>query len=421
MALEQIFECQRTLRRLHSGPLGNLLEGFCNWLLEHGFSRWTIRKHLFNVSHLNENLGGPGSGFRESLGSRDIAGFFKAYPLLCWRRGGLEGHVRRVRYSVNRFLDYLRDSGLFDPSSGQEIYQPLLDAYLKWMRDYQHASEGTLGVRCHSITQFLKWLGSDAIPEGLSKLSSDKIEDFFINYARSMGRSARRSMQSALRTFLRFCLHQGYIEKSLEYVVPTLRTYKLATVPRGLTDTQAQQVLWCINRNSHVGRRDYAIVLLLYTYGVRGGQVRALRLEDINWEQNQILFKALKHGKDSRLPLLPEVGESILDYLQNSRPSCTYPHIFLTCRAPYHPLPNPNSLSAIVGRYIQTAGIEIPSKGAHAFRHCFATRMLYKGHSLKAIADVLGHRHLGTTFIYTKVDFNALRQVALEWPEEAPQ
>jgi len=421
MALEQIFECQRTLRRLHSGPLGNLLEGFCNWLLEHGFSRWTIRKHLFNVSHLNEHLGGPGSGFRESLGSRDIAGFFKAYPLLCRRRGGLEGHVRRVRYSVNRFLDYLRDSGLFDPSSGQEIYQPLLDAYLKWMRDYQHASEGTVGVRCHSILRFLEWLGPEATPAGLSGLTSERIEDFFISYAQSMGRSARRSMQSALRTFLRFCLHQGYIEKSLEYVVPTLRTYKLATVPRGLTDTQAQQVLWCINRNSHVGRRDYAIVLLLYTYGVRGGQVRALRLEDINWEQNQILFKALKHGKDSRLPLLPEVGESILDYLQNSRPSCTYPHIFLTCRAPYHPLPNPNSLSAIVGRYIQTAGIEIPSKGAHAFRHCFATRMLYKGHSLKAIADVLGHRHLGTTFIYTKVDFNALRQVALEWPEEAPQ
>jgi len=421
MALEQIFECPRTLRRLHSGPLGNLLEGFCNWLLEHGFSRWTIRKHLFNVSHLNKHLSGLKGGICESLGSRDIAGFFKAYPLLCRRRGVLEGHVRRVRYSVNRFLDYLRDSGLFDPSSGQEIYQPLLDTYLKWMRDYQHASEGTVGVRCHSILRFLEWLGPEATPAGLSGLTSERIEDFFISYAQSMGRSARRSMQSALRTFLRFCLHQGYIEKSLEYVVPTLRTYKLATVPRGLTDTQAQQVLRCINRNSRVGRRDYAIVLLLYTYGVRGGQVRALRLEDINWEQNQILFKALKHGKDSRLPLLPEVGESILDYLQNSRPSCSYPHIFLTCRAPYHPLPNPNSLSAIVGRYIQTAGIEIPSKGAHTFRHCFATRMLQKGHSLKAIADVLGHRHLGTTFIYTKVDFNALRQVALEWPKEVPQ
>ena len=155
MALEQIFECPRTLRSLRVGPLGNLLEGFCNWLMEHGFSQWTIRTHLSNVSHLNKHLGSPRSGFRESLSSRDIAGFFKAYPLLCRRRGGLEGQIRRVRYSVNRFLDYLRDSGLFDPSSGQEIYQPLLEVYLKWMRHYQHASEGTLEVRCHSITQFL--------------------------------------------------------------------------------------------------------------------------------------------------------------------------------------------------------------------------------------------------------------------------
>jgi len=421
MVLEQIFECPRNISRLRSGPLGKLLEGFCNWLLGHGFSRWTIRMHLCNVSHLNEYLGGPRSGFRESLSSRDVAGFFKAYPLRCRNRGALEEHVRRVRYSINRFLDYLRVSGLLDPSSDQEIYQPLVDAYLKWMRDYQHASEGTVGLRCHSITQFLEWLDPEAIPEGLSKLSSDKIEDFFISYVRSMGRSARRSMQSALRTFLRFCLHQGYIEQSLEHAVPTLRTYKLDTVPRGLTDTQAQQVLRCIKCNSHVGRRDYAILLLLYTYGVRGGQVRALRLEDINWKQNQILFKALKHGKDSRLPLTPEVGESLLDYLKNSRPAYSYPHVFLTSRAPYQPLPHSRSLSAIVAHRIRDAGIEIPSKGAHTFRHCFATRMLYKGHCLKAIADVLGHRHLGTTFIYTKVEFNALRQVALEWPEEVPQ
>ena len=421
MALEQVFECPRTLRRLRSGPLGQLLEGFCNWLLEHGFSRWTIRMHLGNVSHLNEHLGGPRSGFRENLSSRDVEGFFKAYPLRCLRRETLEGHVRRVRYSINRFLDYLRDSGLLDPSSEQEIYQPLMDAYLKWMRDYQHASEGTIGVRCHSITQFLEWLGPEATPEGLLRLSSERIEDFFISYAQSMGRSARRSMQSALRTFLRFCLHNGYIEQPLDRAVPTLRTYKLATVPRGLTDIQAQQVLRCIKCNSHVGRRDYAIVLLLYTYGVRGGQVRALRLADINWAQNQILFKASKYGKDSLLPLTDEVGEGLLDYLQNSRPAYSYPHVFLTSRAPYHPLPRSSSLSAIVDRRIRAAGIQIPSKGAHAFRHCFATRMLQKDHSLKEIADVLGHRHLGTTFIYTKVDFNALRQVALEWPEEVLQ
>ena len=418
MALEEVFECPRTLRRLRSDPLGKLLEGFCNWLLEHGFSRWTIRKHLFNVSHLNEYLSGPNSGVRESVSSTDVEGFFKVYPLWCRNHGAPEKHLRRVRYSVNRFLHYFRESGLMGPLLGQEIYQPLLGSYLKWMRDYQHASDGTLKVRSHSIAQFLQWLGTEATPDGLLRLTSERIEDFSLSYAQRMGRSARHSMQSALRSFFRFCFHQGYIEQPLDLAVPTLRTYKLATVPRGLSDTEAQQVLRCINRSSHVGRRDYAIVQLLYTYGVRGGQVRALCLEDIDWAKNQILFKASKHGKDSRLPLTAQVGESLLDYLQNSRPPRSYPHVFLTCRAPYHPLPHSSSLSSIVERRIRAAGVDSPNKGAHAFRHCFATRMLHEGHSLKAVADVLGHRHLGTTFIYTKVDFNALKQVALEWPQE---
>jgi len=416
--LERVFEYPRTLRRLRSGPIGKLLGGFCNWLLEHGFSRGTVRKHLFNVSHLNEHLGGSRSKVHQSVSLREVEGFFRAYPLRCWNRRVREKHLRRVGYSVNRFLAYLRDLGLLDSLPQKEIYQPLLGGYLPWMRHSQHAADGTLQVRSHSITPFLQWLGPEATPEGLSRLTAQRIEAFFLSYAQSLGRSARRSMQSALRTFLRFCLHQGYIQQPLDRAIPTLRTYKLATVPRGLSDPQAQQVLRGINRNSHAGRRDYAILQLLYTYGVRGGQVRALRLEDIDWTQNQILFQTAKQGKDSRLPLTAKVGENLLDYLQNSRPPYPYPHVFLTCRAPYHPLAHSSLLSTIVERHLRTAGLELPSKGAHAFRHGFATRMLQQGHSLKAIADVLGHRHLSTTFIYTKVDFNALKQVALQWPQE---
>ena len=420
MALQRAFECPRTLSRLRSGPLGKLLEGFSDWLLERGFRRGSVRRHLSNVSHLDEYLGGPTAAIRETVTAKDIEAFLKAYPSRCRNRGPLEKHLRCVRWSVNRFIEYLGQKGLFLPLLQQAIYQPLLDAYLDWMCRHQHAATGTLELRAHSVSHFLRWLGPESTPAGLARLSPERIEQFFVPYAQSMGRSARRSMQSALRTFLRFCLHQGYIRQPLDRAVPTLRTYKLATVPRGLTDGQAQQVLGCIDRNSDVGRRDYAIVQLLYTYGARGGQLRALELEDVNWAHNQILFKASKHGKESRLPLTLEVGESLLDYLRNSRPPCSCQQVFLTCRAPYHPLPNPNSLSAIVERRIRAAGISIPSKGAHTFRHSFATRMLQQGHSLKAVADVLGHRHLATTFIYTKVDFNALKQVALDWPQEVP-
>jgi len=146
--------------------------------------------------------------------------------------------------------------------------------------------------------------------------------------------------------------------------------------------------------------------------------LRTLRLDELDWVQDRILFKAAKHGKDVWVPMTLEVGEAVLDYLQNGRPACSCPEVFVTSRAPYHPFPHSTTLSAIVQRRLGAAGIAVPSMGAHAFRHGFATRMLRQGNALKATADVLGHRHLSTTFRYTQVDFNALKQVALEWPQE---
>ena len=163
-------------------------------------------------------------------------------------------------YSVNRFIRYLRELGVFDPLPEQEICQVLLDDYLHWMEHHQHASKGTLEVRRHSLTQFLLWLGPEATPKGLSKLTAKRIEDFFLSYSQNMGRSARRSMQSALRTFLRFCLYQGYIAHPLDLAVPILRTYKLATVPRGLNEEEAKQVLECANRKSRAGRKEFLIL-----------------------------------------------------------------------------------------------------------------------------------------------------------------
>ncbi|MDA3808569.1 MAG: site-specific integrase [Thiomicrorhabdus sp.] len=417
MALELIFECPRTLNKLRSGPLGKLLDGYCEWLCKCGFSRTTIRQHLAYVSHFNKYLNTRNEPEYRTLSAEDVNRFFKEYPSQARARKSLVNHVRRVRWSINRFVQYLRQLRLFDPLLKSTHYQLVLDAYLDWMRDYQHAAVGTIEIRSHSISQFLEWLGPKASPHELSKLTPETVERFFLLYAQKMGRAARRSMQSALRTFFRFCLYQGYVQRPLDRAVPTLRTYKLTTVPRGLTDEQTQKILLCIDRNNNAGRRDYAICQMLYTYGVRGGQVRALRLEDIDWVKDQILFKASKYGKNSLLPLTAAVGESVLDYLQNARPCCAYPEVFLTTRAPYHPLPCSSTLSSIVARHINTAGIDVHSKGAHAFRHGFATRMLQKGHSLKEVADVLGHRHLGTTFIYTKVDFNALKQVGLTWPQ----
>ena len=330
MALEKIFSCPRTLARLQGGPLGKLLEGFCRWLMDYGFSRWTIRSHLSNVSHFNAYLGTVEDPPRESVTAQDVDGFLRTYPLQCGNRGPLEKHLRSVGWAINRFVDYLRQKGLFEQSVPAPLYQPL------------------------------------------------------------------------------------------DQAVPTLRTYRLCSVPRAWSEGQAQKILEAVERSSPVGLRDYAIVLLLHTFGVRSGQVRALRLEDIHWSENRILFRAMKNGKDTWLPLSAAVGEALLGYLQQGRPACACPQVFLTARAPYRPLRRSSKVAQIVRDYAHKAGIDAPPQGAHAFPHAFATRMLRQGHSLKAIAEVLGHRRLSTTFLYTKVDFDRLEEVVLAWPREAP-
>jgi integrase len=204
----------------------------------------------------------------------------------------------------------------------------------------------------------------------------------------------------------------------LAEAIPRLRTYKLSGVPRAISEEDAEKVLLSIDRTTPVGRRDFAIIQLLYTYGVRGGQVRALQLQDVEWRQSRIRFRSHKRGKEVVVPMTDQVGEALLEYLRHGRPDAPYQEVFLTAHAPVRPMKSPAAMSLLVGHHMVQVGVSCPKKGSHAFRHGFATRMLQRGQSLKTIADLLGHRNINTTFMYTKVDLPTLQQLPLDWPEE---
>jgi site-specific recombinase XerD len=418
MALEQVFEQQLTLSRLRSSPLGHLMDGFCESLLEKQFSIYTIRTHLGRVFHLNSWLADIGWDWNGSLQREKVEEYYTAYRERCRARGPKEGHLLRNRFSVNCFCRYLEHKGLLKTVKYVPFYEPLLTGYLMWMKEHQHAGEGTLDIRRLGVGRFLEWLGDKASPEGVEGLTPAEVERYFLDYAKDASYCACHSMQAALRTFFRYALHEGYTHFRLDEAVPVLHKYRQSSVPRGIGEIQARTVLEGIDRTTAAGRRDYAILTMLYTYGVRGCQVRTLRLADIDWSKDLILFRSAKNGKNSLLPLTEQVGESILDYLHKGRPASVARELFLTSRAPYQPLKDSNTFSEIIRRHISAAGIDLRSKGAHIFRHAFATRKVAEGYPFKAVADVLGHRHLSTTYIYTKVDFNTLGQVALEWPEE---
>ena len=412
MALEQIFDCPRTISRFRAGPLGGVMDGFSLDLVDRGFSRHTVRRHIGNVAHLNAYLRAQGA--RDAiLQARDVAAFYDAYPKVARHRVSLAGHMAEVRYAVNRLIAYLHPRGLYEDQQQAAPFEPLLGEYAKWLQMDRGCTAGTIELRTRSIRRFLRELGPLAAQ--CDCWTAERVTAFFLRYAQAAGPSARRQMQAALRTFLRFCRQRGHTELSLDLAVPSLRSYRLSSVPRGFSEAQARGVLGCIDQKTAIGCRDYAMLLLMYTYGVRGAQVRELRIDDLDWACDRIRFRALKHGKETMLPLTREVGLSLYRYLEQ-RPSRSYRRIFLSSRAPFVPLVHSSNLSTRVSTYLDRAGIKHGPRGSHAFRHGFATRKLAEGHTLKAIADVLGHRHLDTTFIYTKVDFTQLERAALPWP-----
>jgi len=301
----------------------------------------------------------------------------------------------------------------------ENLFQPyysLLEQYLDYARHERNLAETTLKAHREYVTAFLKDLG-DSPPERLREMAPAFVLTFFTRQAQDKSPHMRRRLQGALRSFLRFCLQKGHFACDLAAAVPCIRSYKLSGVPRGICEPDALKTLKCIDRTTATGRRDFAIIQVLHTYGVRSGQVRALRLPDIHWRENRIHFPAHKGGKELIEPLTDDVGESLLDYLRHGRPHVSYPEVFLVAQPPFRPLRTPSTISAIVQRRLNQAGVSNPHKGSHIFRHAFAMRMLQHGQSLKVIADLLGHRNINTTFIYTKADLQALRQVTLEWPE----
>jgi len=160
----------------------------------------------------------------------------------------------------------------------------------------------------------------------------------------------------------------------------------------------------------------FAVSIIVYTYGVRLGQISKLKLEVVDWKKNEIYFSALKGGKGTRHPLTSNVGNALLDYIKSARfRNSKYNEIFLTIRAPIIPVSS-HLLSYYIVLFMKKKKIFSPRKGAYCFRHAFVSRLLESGNTFKHIADLLGHRYIDTTFIYSKIDYNSLKEVDLDLP-----
>jgi integrase/recombinase XerD len=262
------------------------------------------------------------------------------------------------------------------------------------------------------VLSFLAALGKDA---AIKDLAAPTVSRFIEARAPALPPSERKKLCSAIRGFLRFLLLRSYLLRDLVSSVPVIPNFRLARVPQAIAKEDIEKILRAVDRSTPVGRRDYAMFLILATYGIRGGQLCALRLEDIEWRRETIRVRAAKGGREVILPLLQPVAEALVDYLRNGRPRGSSREIFLRVRPPLGPLGG--SLGQIIKPYARRAGVKALCVSPRAWRHGFASKMLAHGQPLKNIGDMLGHRSIETTYIYTKVDIEMLRQAALDWPE----
>lgn len=320
--------------------------------------------------------------------------------------------------ALTHFIDFLRREGVIPaekPSATRLTpAERCAEAYERYLREARALAEATIINYVPFIRGFLK----DRFGDGrvtLSRLRASDVVRFVQGQAPQLHMKRAKLLTTALRSFLRYVRYQGEITLDLAAAVPVVPNWSIASVPRAIPADQVRQLLASIDRRTAIGRRDYAILLLLARLGLRSSEVAFLELDDIDWNAGQLSVRG-KSGQRSELPLPAAVGRAIAAYLRRGRPHSVSRRVFLRAKAPMRGFRGPGGVGSVVRHALQRAGIHAPTYGAHQFRHGLATEMLRGGASLGEIGEVLGHRHPQTTTLYTKVDIQALRSLALPWP-----
>ncbi|GLU57452.1 hypothetical protein Dfri01_69130 [Dyadobacter frigoris] len=220
-----------------------------------------------------------------------------------------------------------------------------------------------------------------------------------------------------LRGLFAFLYDNKCIAKNLATFIPKDKYQKQAKLPSYYTDQEIQKLLMSVDRGTIVGKRDYAILVLAAYLGLRASDIARLEFRNLNWEQSKIAVTQFKTGKEIKLPLLPVVGNALLDYIQYGRPKSDQQHIFLFVISPFLPI-HPSTIAGMINRRFIYAGFKSANRrhGGHALRHSLVKELLNNNQSLPVISEVLGHKSTTSTRHYIRIDAESLRQCALEVP-----
>lgn len=408
MAISAYFSSQNRLRYLHEGPLGTYVDLYATQLQKEGhcqqsgwrcirvvgdFSHWLMRKR-WGLERVNERTMGQYERFR----ARYRCPFLSDRPAL------------------NRLLAVLREVGAIAPRIPAVLgpLQQIEQDFEQFLRVERGLTRTTIIRHLPVLRRFLQER-CDRGSLRLSRLTAADIARFIQRHARDQSPRSAQCLCWTMRAFARYLLYRGHITTDLADSVPSIRRWRCASLPGHLSPRQIQQVLNGCDRRTAVGRRDYAILLLLARLGLRANEIATLTLYAVDWQSGQLTICG-KGRRRAPMPLPASVGAAIADYLQQGRPRSDSRRLFLRDLTPHIGFASSAAVSMIAKTALMRAGIEVPRMGTHLFRHSLATQLLRAGVTLTEIGQVLRHKGHDTTRIYAKVDVTALRSIALRWP-----
>jgi integrase/recombinase XerD len=260
----------------------------------------------------------------------------------------------------------------------------------------------------------------------LKKIAPDDVHKYVIKRSQLLTRDNKKKLVEGLRCFFRFLHLKGHIHKNLSLSIPTVINYRMTAINRGIPWSVVQKLIAIPDRRTHTGRRDYAILLTFARYGIRGKQLVNFKLSDIDWNNKRVHFSAMKGGKAVDAPLLPDVAKALIDYFKGGRMKAPkkYKEVFLTIGRGGSVLDGQRPLGRsawyIVSRNLNEVNFDRSTphaQGPHSIRHAFATKLLAEKMPMKSISDLLGHKSMTTTFVYTKSDLKRLRELVVSWPK----
>jgi integrase/recombinase XerD len=330
-----------------------------------------------------------------------------------WRQRFNRGLTPFLRYALGRWPPEPT------PASARDAFCSRIgEDYARWLADVRGLSPQTIAGLQAEAQRFLRWLDAAEPACSLRDLSVAEMDAWLTCRLADKRRSTKAQLAHALRGFLRWLHHQGLVARDLAAAITAPSLYAFESLPCALSSEDIDRVLEH-TKHDHTarGRRDFALLTLLATYGLRAGEIVNLRLDDVDWRGERLCIRHSKTGKETVLPLLAPAGEALLAYLCQGRPQTAAREIFLRIKAPHQPFRDGSSLHTLVTRRLQRAGIELHGKhGPHAFRHARALSLLRRDVPLKTIGDLLGHQVPHSTTAYLRLAMDDLRTVALDVP-----